>query len=254
MNSPKSSQQSSLDSLRTVEFRQTLRGYHIDDVDEYLERVAVEAEALQEQLRQSNERLKQAAERIAHLEQSLNEAKERPAQAAPASDQELVSDDTLQRTLLLAQKFVDETKSQAESEAHELVSKAEKEARTLIADAEAKAHSVTADTERKLREDVSRLESQRSQLQKEVEAVADHLESERNRLRSALGEMLALLDKNLPGGSSSGAHSSQADRQSSQSQPGTGTGTVTNGPGISGSAPEKDRGSDRSPTPSGFQR
>jgi DivIVA domain-containing protein len=35
-----------LGSLRTVEFRQTLRGYHIDDVDEYLERVAREVEHL----------------------------------------------------------------------------------------------------------------------------------------------------------------------------------------------------------------
>ena len=51
----------SIDSLRTVEFRTTLRGYHMDDVDEYLERVAVEAEALQEQMRLSAERFKQAA-------------------------------------------------------------------------------------------------------------------------------------------------------------------------------------------------
>ena len=43
-----SGQGSSLDSLRTVEFRQTLRGYHIDDVDEYLARAAVDAEALQD--------------------------------------------------------------------------------------------------------------------------------------------------------------------------------------------------------------
>jgi carbonic anhydrase len=41
-----------IDHLRTVEFRQTLRGYHIDDVDEYLERVAVEVEALKDRLDQ----------------------------------------------------------------------------------------------------------------------------------------------------------------------------------------------------------
>jgi DivIVA domain-containing protein len=35
-----------LTTLRTVEFRQTLRGYHIDDVDEYLESVAAEVDAL----------------------------------------------------------------------------------------------------------------------------------------------------------------------------------------------------------------
>ena len=38
--------QSALDSLRTVEFRETLKGYHRDDVDEYLEKAAVEAEGL----------------------------------------------------------------------------------------------------------------------------------------------------------------------------------------------------------------
>jgi DivIVA domain-containing protein len=102
-------QSSSLDSLRTVEFRQTLRGYHIDDVDEYLERVAVDAEALQEQVRQAGERLRQAAERIAQLEGMLQESQQQPqAVAAPA-----VSDDTLQRTLVLAQKFVDQTQAEA---------------------------------------------------------------------------------------------------------------------------------------------
>src|SRR5450759_4188283 len=92
------SSQSALDSLRTVEFRETLKGYHRDDVDEYLEKAAVEAEGLQEQLRQ-------AGERISQLEAS---AEQRPAPAAVGAD---VADDTLKRTLLLAQKFVDETKA-----------------------------------------------------------------------------------------------------------------------------------------------
>ncbi len=65
--------QSALDSLRTVEFRETLKGYHRDDVDEYLEKAAVEAEGLQEQLRQSGERLRQAAERISQLETALEQ-------------------------------------------------------------------------------------------------------------------------------------------------------------------------------------
>ena len=77
--------QSALDSLRTVEFRETLKGYHRDDVDEYLEKAAVEAEGLQEQLRQSNERLRKAAETIAQLETELAAKPEAPAPApAPA--------------------------------------------------------------------------------------------------------------------------------------------------------------------------
>src|SRR5581483_6749601 len=118
--------QSALDSLRTVEFRETLKGYHRDDVDEYLEKAAVEAEGLQEQLRQGGERLRQAAERISHLEQMLENQPPPPAPAEPA-----VADETLQRTLLLAQKFVDQTKADSEAEASRVLAEAESKARAV---------------------------------------------------------------------------------------------------------------------------
>ena len=187
-----SGQTSSLDSLRTVEFRQTLRGYHIDDVDEYLERVAVDAEALQEQMRQAGERLKQAAERIAQLEGMLLEAQQQPAAAGP-----VVTDDTLQRTLLLAQKFVDQTQSEAETQARVLVAEAEDRARKLLGEAELRAKAVTEDTERHLREEIARLESLRSQLAGDVETIARHMENERTRLRGALSDMLSWVDEHV---------------------------------------------------------
>src|ERR1035437_3702964 len=117
------SSQSALDSLRTVEFRETLKGYHRDDVDEYLEKAAVEAEGLQEQLRQTSERLRQAGERISQLEVS---AEHQPAPSAAGAD---LAADTLQRTLFLAQKFVDETKADAEARAAKLVAEADAHAR-----------------------------------------------------------------------------------------------------------------------------
>jgi len=193
-NQSSGSQSPSLDSLRTVEFRQTLRGYHIDDVDEYLERVAVEAEALQEQFRQSNERLKQAADRIAQLEQMIQQLQRE--QAAPAA-QPAVTDDSLQRTLLLAQKFVDQTQAEAEAEARAKVAEAEGHARNLLREAEEQARSLTEDTERRLREEIARLESIRTQLAGDVETIARHMENERNRLRGALGEMLAWVDEHV---------------------------------------------------------
>ena len=199
MDSPKSSsQQSSLDSLRTVEFRQTLRGYHIDDVDEYLERVAVEAEALQEQMRQSGDRVRQAAERIAQLEQTTVQLEQQLDQtpatvpAAPA-----LADDTLQRTLLLAQKFVEQTEAEAEAQARTTLTEAEERARTMVSEAESRARTLTEETERHLREDISRLESIRTQLAGDVETIARHLDTERNRLRGALGEMLAWVDEHV---------------------------------------------------------
>lgn len=209
------SSQSALDSLRTVEFRETLKGYHRDDVDEYLEKAAVEAEGLQEQLRQAGERLRQAGERISELES----AEPRPAPAAAPNDPGL-ADETLQRTLLLAQKFVDETKADAEARASKLVAEAEAHARSVRAAAESNVAQITAESERRLREEVTRLEGIRVQLAGDVEAMARHLEGERQRLRAALTEVIKWVDDNVQpaatlagrtGGSSAGnAQSSSA--------------------------------------------
>src|SRR5664280_1501110 len=134
--------QSALDSLRTVEFRETLKGYHRDDVDEYLEKAAVEAEGLQEQLRQNGERLRQAAERISQLE-------------------------------------------------------ADAKARLLTDDAQALASKIAAESEERLRGEIERLEGARSRLTHEVEGMSSHLESERQRLRNILGEILKWVDDNV---------------------------------------------------------
>ena len=210
------SSQSALDSLRTVEFRETLKGYHRDDVDEYLEKAAVEAEGLQEQLRQANERLRQAGERISQLES----AEPRPAAAAePDAGQ---ADETLQRTLLLAQKFVDETKADAESRAAKLVAEAEAHARSVRATAESNVAQITADSERRLREEVTRLEGIRVQLTGDVEAMARHLEAERQRLRAALTEVIKWVDDNVqpaaalagrPGGAATQPAAGSSERQ-----------------------------------------
>ena len=108
--------QSALDSLRTVEFRETLKGYHRDDVDEYLEKAAVEAEGLQEQLRQNPSACARRPRPSPSSRPSWRPSPEAPA-PEPVAAEPAVADDTLQRTLLLAQKFVDETKADAQAEA-----------------------------------------------------------------------------------------------------------------------------------------
>jgi cell division initiation protein len=190
-----------LDTLRTVEFRLGLKGYNVDEVDEYLDKAAQEAEGLQEHVRQLNERLRQASERIAQLEREKRSA---PAAAADdsegtaaAADASALSDETLQRTLILAQKFVDQTKRESEAEAATIVSQAEEKARAAIAEAEATASQLQAESHQKLREEVARLESTRTELATDVETMARHLESERNRLRGALSEILKWVDENV---------------------------------------------------------
>jgi len=189
--------QSALDSLRTVEFRETLKGYHRDDVDEYLEKAAVEAEGLQEQLRQSGERLRQAAERISQLETQL-EQQPAPAPRVDAS----VPDDTLQRTLLLAQKFVDETKADSEAQAARIIADADAKARQVTEQAQSQASKLAAESEQRLREEIARLEDHRGRLSHEVETMNRHLEGERSRLRTALSEILRWVDENVQPGTS----------------------------------------------------
>jgi cell division initiation protein len=223
----------SIDSLRTVEFRTTIRGYHMDDVDEYLERVAVEAEEIQEQIRLSSDRVRQATDRVTVLEQQLEQAR-RAQQSAPApiaqsepaeraereerEERAEIADDSLQRTLVLAQKFVDQTRAEAESEAHALVSESEARARNILADAEEHVRVMTEEAERNLREEVKRLDAQRADLVADVETIARHLETERSRIRSALTDMLAWVDDSVQPAKPSGTQSPQAGATSARPQ------------------------------------
>jgi DivIVA domain-containing protein len=190
-----------LDTLRTVEFRLGLKGYNVDEVDEYLDRAAQESEALQEHVRQLNERLRQAGDRIVALERDKRTGPVESEGAAPApaasSAEPGLSDETLQRTLVLAQKFVDQTKRESEAEAAEIVARAEEMAKAAVEAAEQAAAKLQAESQEKLREEVARLESRRTELAADVESMARHLESERNRLRGALSDILKWVDENV---------------------------------------------------------
>ena len=131
---------SAIESLRTVEFRLGLRGYDVDEVDDYLEKVAVEADAMQEQLRQATDRLRQAADRIAQLEANRPEPAAEVAAPAPEATPipavAAATTDSLQRTLEMAQRFVDQTKQESEAEAARVVADANAEAARLKAEAD----------------------------------------------------------------------------------------------------------------------
>jgi hypothetical protein len=103
----------------------------------------------------------------------------------------------LQRTLILAQKFVDQIKRESEAEAAARVAQAEETARATVAAAEAAALNLQNESQRQLREDVARLESTRTELATDVESMARHLEAERNRLRDALTDILSWVDENV---------------------------------------------------------
>src|ERR1700736_656784 len=100
----------SAQTLRDVEFREKIRGYHPDDVDAILERVAIGVDAL-------TQRLRQAEERAQRTEQQLSEA---------------VTDETLRRTLVLAQRTADLAVAEAKESADRLLYDARREAEAML--------------------------------------------------------------------------------------------------------------------------
>ena len=155
------------ETLRSATFRDKLRGYHPDDVDEFLESVARGLEVLLARLRDASERARAVA-----------------APAEPTHDA-----DEAVRTLSLAQRTADLAIQEAKAEAARLLNAAEQRARKVVGDAEELAVSLAEEAQNELRTDLEKLQAARDQLFGEVNAMGSWLKGERSRIRRALVEI-----------------------------------------------------------------
>ena len=162
--------------LREVEFKERWRGYDPEEVDDLLERVAAGLEDFENRVRQATERAVRAEQR-----------------ASEGSD----TDETLRRTLVLAQRTADAAIADADERAKQLVADAEHQSATMVSDAEAEARRITAENETRLRENVSSLESARSTLQRDVDTLERYLADERERIRTTLQALIQRIDGDL---------------------------------------------------------
>jgi DivIVA domain-containing protein len=149
-------------ALRAVTFRVALRGYNVDDVDQFLERVAEGVAALQ-----------------AKLDDALSRAERADAERQAATGGE----DAVQRTLVLAQRTADLA-----------IKEAKEEAARLVADARQTAERLAEEAQRQLRADLERLEGSRKQLHADVLAMQQYVENERTRVRTMLAELVRKVD------------------------------------------------------------
>jgi cell division initiation protein len=161
-------------TLREVEFREKMRGYHPEDVDQFLERVAAGMEVLQDRLRQAMERAQRA-------EQAAAEAGG--------------TDDTLRRTLVLAQRTADLAVQEAREQATRILAGAEQQAQGLLTDAEEHARRVHDDSLVETRSELTKLEATRLHLQAEVDGLARWVEEHRAHLTLSLQEALAQVEQ-----------------------------------------------------------
>jgi len=216
--------QSALDALRTAEFRLSLRGYDVDEVDDFLERAAVEADQLRDQVRQAGAQAAQAAERLRHQEPGRPAA---PASSAqPAAMSGPGSTETVSKMIEMAERFVEQTRLDAE-----------KEAAAILADAQERARQLATDAQHRLADEVARLEGLRQRLGEDVEQMSRKLESERSRLAGSLHDLLGWIDKNLqPAAATPATSAPSANGPGAPSNPSGASKPVNNGQGGEASA------------------
>lgn len=185
--------------LHDVEFREAKRGgYNTQDVDEFLERLAVGLERQDTVVREARQRIEVAEARAA-------EAERRAVQAETAAAETSASDETLMRTLVLAQKTADAAIREAEEQASRTLTGAQVEAERLLTEAQDASARAQAQAEQEAREaheearaqvlsDLHELEAAREQLREDVEILERHLDDQRERIRRAVHELGRSLD------------------------------------------------------------
>ena len=107
--------------FQDIEFRVVWKGYDSDEVDAYVDRVAKAAAVVHG--------------RVSELQQRA-EAAENRATAESASSASSETEESLTRTLILAQRTADTAIAEAKAEAAELIASAEVQAQIALRDAE----------------------------------------------------------------------------------------------------------------------
>lgn len=180
-------------TLHAVEFREARRGgYNTRDVDDFIERVAGSVGHLNDRVREAQARADAAEARLGELQREVDDLRRRPA-AGPAPEAS-ETDETLRRTLVLAQRTADATIKEAKEEANRVLSEAREEAARTRAEAEAEARR-GADTARvTAQQEVETLLADRDKLKGDLELLTRRIDEQRNQLRSGITEMQRLLD------------------------------------------------------------
>ena len=185
--------------LDTAAFREAKRnGYNTQDVDEFIEQVKVE-------YRQHDTQIKEAERRIAASEARVVEAERRAIEASERASVTSDADETLKRTLVLAQRTADAAIKEAEDQASRTLTSAQDQAARLLADAQEASARARAEAEGEARraqeeartlvlEELRALEVARDQLSTDVNNLERHLDEQRERIRLTTGELQRLLD------------------------------------------------------------
>ncbi|HEY1824711.1 MAG TPA: DivIVA domain-containing protein [Acidimicrobiales bacterium] len=187
---------SALDSIDTVAFKVGVRGYNIDEVDDFLERLSLEVRQLKDLAAQQRQQLRQAAERISQLDA-------RPAAAAaptptpvvhvasapapaPISTGGAAGAEQVTTMIAMAQRFIEEAQAEAEERARDFTAAAQDRAREIVNEARSRAE-----------DEVNRLNGMKQRLSEDVDTLAHQLNAERKRIAIVLAEFTEWVENSL---------------------------------------------------------
>jgi DivIVA domain-containing protein len=177
-------------TLHSVEFREARRGgYNTRDVDDFIERVAAGVGHLNERMRSAEARAEAADAQVADMQRELEEVRRRPV-AAESSE----TDETLRRTLVLAQRTADATIKEAKEEANRVLSEAREEAARTRAEAEAEARRGADSARVTAQAEVETLLANRDKLKVDIERLNNRLGEQRIGIQTGITELQRLLD------------------------------------------------------------
>jgi len=191
---------SAIEALDSISFKVGLKGYNVDEVDEFFDRLTVEVHQLKDLVAQQRQQLRQAAERI-------NQLDARPAAApatgptpitqaapAPVAAPRVVAGagaEQVTSMIAMAQQFIEQAQQEAEEKAREMTTAAQERAREIITEARSRAE-----------DEVNRLNGLKQRLSEDVELLNRQLDAERTRLSGVLAEFSRWVETSLQSGGS----------------------------------------------------
>lgn len=197
-------------TIRDAGFATVRRGYDPDEVESFKARIADALEQVQRQATDMETRARAAVAKLQELSRQAAARQPEPASSAPAAGAKGELQETISRTLLLAQRTADATLADAREHAAALLAQGQEEAARLldsarsmaartIDDARHDARRSAEDERVRAENEVHALLARRDFLLADVDQLEVYLQSERERLREAANRLFDLIDR-VPAG------------------------------------------------------
>lgn len=186
--------------IREVEFREKIRGYNPDDVDDFLEQVALAFEAMEDRLKGASSApattgvLPQVETRDIRSPSPITPVAERVKESGAGLE---FDDDTIQRTLLLAQKTADMTVKKAEEQAETTLEEAKARAEVLVTQAQQKAREIVDDAVNQARDEVLDLAKSKDKLLAELSQLTSRVSSAKAQMKHLLESVLVQIEESF---------------------------------------------------------